>query len=137
MDELIIALKNVSEQFLPILGAVALIFLCILLKKVWKLIDQLTLTVASIDPTIKLANQSIEKVQAPLDTVVKLSHTIDDARDKTVDSISKAAAYASENLDTLKEKVQEMRQPADAGTVIVDTYPQTEDNHVKEDGENV
>ena len=39
MDELIIALKNVSEQFLPILGAVALIFLCILLKKVWKLID--------------------------------------------------------------------------------------------------
>ena len=68
---------------------------------------------------------------------MKLSHTIDDARDKTVDSISKAAAYASENLDTLKVKVQEMRQPADAGTVIVDTYPQTEDNHVKEDGENV
>ena len=125
MDELIIALKNVSEQFLPILGAVALIFLCILLKKVWKLIDQLTVTIASIDPTIKL------------DTVVKLSHTIDDARDKTVDSISRAAAYASENLETLKEKVQEKRQPADTGTVVVDTYPQTEDNHAKEDGENV
>ena len=119
------------------MGAVALIFLCILLKKVWKLIDQLTVTIASIDPTIKLANQSIEKVQAPLDTVVKLSHTIDDARDKTVDSISRAAAYASENLETLKEKVQEKRQPADTGTVVVDTYPQTEDNHAKEDGENV
>ena len=52
-------------------------------------------------------------------------------------SISKAAAYASENLETLKEKVQEKRQPADTGTVVVDTYPQTENNNAKEDGENV
>ena len=32
MDALILDLANVSEQLLPILGAVVLIFLCVLLK---------------------------------------------------------------------------------------------------------
>ena len=107
MDELLLALKNVSEQLLPIVGAAALIFLCILLKKAGALVDSITATVKNLDPTIKNVNNSMEKVQAPLDTVVKLSRTVDQVQDKTSEAIGKAAEFAAENVENLKTMVQE------------------------------
>ena len=104
MDALLLALQNVSEQLLPILGAVALIFVCIFLKKLWVMIDQVTATVKELDPTIKLADQSLEKVQAPLDTAVKYSHTLDKVHDKTGEVLTKVTEFASENVDNLKNQ---------------------------------
>lgn len=126
MDELLIALQHVSEQLLPILGAVALIFLCILLKKLWALIEKLTATVGSLDPTIKLVDQSIEKAQAPLDTAVKLSHTIDDVHEKTVDSISKAATVVSDNIDNIKDYIQDKMDAQEGEHIVLDTYEEEE-----------
>ena len=40
MDALLQDLQIVCSELLPIVGTVALIFLCILLKKCWKLIEQ-------------------------------------------------------------------------------------------------
>lgn len=107
VDELLVALNKVSVQLLPILGAVALIFLCVFFRKLWLLIDNITLTVKNIQPTIKLVDQSIEKVQAPLNTAVKLSGTIDNVHDKTVESVNKAATYVNENMDTIKSKIND------------------------------
>jgi len=107
MDALLLALQNVSEQLLPILGAVALIFACIFLKKLWQFFEQLTSTVKELDPAIKLADQSLEKVQAPLDTAVKYSHTLDKVHDKTNEVINKVADFASENVDNLKSQFSE------------------------------
>jgi uncharacterized protein YoxC len=104
MDALLLALQNVSEQLLPILGAVALIFVCILLKKLWQFIEQLTATVKELDPTIKLADQSLEKVQAPLDTAVKYSHTLDKVHDKTGEILTKVTDFASDNVENLKNQ---------------------------------
>ena len=39
MDALLIALSNFAMQLLPIIGAVALVFLCIVLYKLWKLLE--------------------------------------------------------------------------------------------------
>jgi ABC-type transporter Mla subunit MlaD len=75
------------------------------LKKLWKFFDQLTATVKELDPTIKLADQSLEKVQAPLDTAVKYSHTLDKVHDKTSEVMGKVADFAAENVDNLKESV--------------------------------
>ncbi len=113
MDELLLALSNVSNQVLPIAGAVALIFLCIVLNRVWKLIEAITVTVKNLDPTLKLVDQSIEKVQAPLDTVVKLSHSLDDVHDKASESIERLSQKASENADNLKSFVQEKLNKAE------------------------
>ena len=114
MDELLLALRNVSEQLLPIAGAAALIFLCILLKKAGALVDSITATVKNLDPTIKNVNSSMEKVQAPLDTVVKLSRTVDQVQDKTSEAIGKAAEFAAENVEGLKTMVQEKMGAEDA-----------------------
>jgi len=100
MDELLLALSNVSSQVVPIAGALALIFLCIVLNRLWKLLEAITATVKNLDPTLKLVDQSIEKVQAPLDTVVKLSHTVDDVRDKTAESIARLSTKTAEGTET-------------------------------------
>ncbi|MBR2811805.1 MAG: hypothetical protein IKD69_10525 [Solobacterium sp.] len=110
MDELILALSKVSEQFLPILGAVALIFLCMVLNRAAKLVSAITDTVKGLDPTLRLVDRSIEKVQAPLDTVVRYSHSLDKVHDKTSETLAKAADFASENIDQLKTKLSAMKE---------------------------
>ena len=113
MDDLLLALQNVSQQLLPILGAVALVFVCILLKKIVELVESITATVKGLDPTLRLVDKSIEKVQAPLNTAVKYSHTLDRVHDKTAETFGKAVDFASENIDNLKEFVAE-KMPKEA-----------------------
>ncbi len=107
LDDLLLALKNLSVEILPILGAVSLIFLCIFLKKLSVLIESITKTVEKLSPTIDLVDKSIEKIQPPLDTVVKLSNTIDGVHDKTVESVNKATAYVNENMSEIKSKIND------------------------------
>ena len=113
MDALILDLANVSSQLLPILGALALIFLCVLLKKAWELIDSINATVKNLDPTIKEVEKSMEKIQAPLDTAVKYSHSLDKVHDKTSEALSKAADFASENASKLQSAVEEKFKQSD------------------------
>ncbi|MBR2726484.1 MAG: hypothetical protein IKD71_01150 [Solobacterium sp.] len=105
MDALIHDLAVVSREILPILGALVLIFLCVLLKKCWKLIDGITDTVTKLDPSLRKMDDSIAKVQAPLDTVVKYSNTLNDVHDKVMDGFSRAAENAGETTGKLKEYV--------------------------------
>ena len=111
MDALLTALAAVSEQLVPILGAVALIFLCILLKKCWEMIESLTKTIDGLDPTLRLVDQSIEKLQPPLDTVAKYSHSLDKVHDKTAEAFGKAADFAAENVNGIKDFIGEKIAP--------------------------
>ena len=121
MDALILDLANVSEQLLPILGALALIFLCILLKKVWELIDSINSTVKNLDPTLKEVEKSMEKLQAPLDTAVKYSHSLDKVHEKTGEMFSKAADFANENVEKLQSTFEEkMKKNSEIKTVEVE-----------------
>ena len=117
IDELFVALANVSDELLPILGALALIFLCVLLKKLCNVVDSLNQTVKNLDPTIQLVDKSIEKVQAPLDTAVKYSHSLDKVHDKTAEVFGKATDFASDNINKLQDlvdrKTGEENRPAD------------------------
>lgn len=98
MDALLADLQIVCNELLPVLGAVALVFLCIFLKKLADLMDTISSTVKSLDPTLQKVNQSIDKVQAPLDTAVKYSHTLDKVHDKAGDLMDKAAEMANEGI---------------------------------------
>lgn len=112
IDSLLMDLGAVCRNLLPILGAAALIYLCIVLRRLAGMLDETTKIIKGLDPTVKSVNQSLEKVQAPLDTVVKYSHTLDNMHDKTMDSVQKMAESASESVDKVKEyvtgKLQEM-----------------------------
>lgn len=105
LDSLLIALRDVSEALLPILGALTLLFLCILLSRLSKLVDSLNESVKELDPTLKGLDVSVAKLQAPLDTVVKYSHSLDKVHDKTAEAFGKAADFAADSIDNLKTTV--------------------------------
>ena len=52
------------------------------------------------------ATFSIEKVQAPLDTVAKYSKTFDKVHDKTSAAIGKVTDFANDKLDSLKQTIK-------------------------------
>ncbi|MCI5724022.1 MAG: hypothetical protein MR283_08525 [Erysipelotrichaceae bacterium] len=105
MDQLLLDLQIVCQQLLPIIGSIVLIFLCILLRKLWETIDVVKNTIEGLDPTIRLVDKSIEKVQAPLDTVAKYSKTLDKVHDKTSAVLGKATDFANDKLDAIKKTV--------------------------------
>ena len=69
--------------------------LYILLKHLWQLIDTAKETVKNLDPTIAGVNQSLDKIQKPLDTVVRLSRSVDKVQDKTDELLGKAADFVA------------------------------------------
>lgn len=103
LDALLADLEVVCGQLLPILGAVALIFLCILLRKLWKLIEAMTVTVQNLDPTLRKVDQSVEKLQAPLDTAVRLSHSVDKVQARTEEAFGKVSEFAADSISNLKD----------------------------------
>ena len=125
MDALLNALYAVCVQLLPIIGAVVLVFLCIFLRKLWKLIDHASDMVVRLNPTINLVDQSIEKVQAPLDTA---SENVEKLKDFVVDKFNRVQdAYVERNVNPYieEEKNEAMNELKSA----VDTVPEKEENH--------
>lgn len=111
LDSLLMDLSSVAKELLPIFGAVALYFLCRAMKSLWKLIDSLPAKVDRLDPTLNLVDQSLEKAQAPLDTVVRYSHTFD----KVHDGASKAVNSAVESLQNGVQKMSDFVDDKKAG----------------------
>ena len=105
MDNFIDACKLLSERLLPILGAIALVFTIIVLFKLLTFLKTLNETLLKSHTTIDLVDESLEKVQAPLDTAVKVSHTVDKAHDATVKLVSKTKDAVIKNADVVKTKV--------------------------------
>ena len=91
---------------MPILGAACLVCLIILLIKIIKVISSVDETLLKTHVTIDLVDQSIEKVQSPLDTVVKVSDTLDRAHDATLNAVAEAKDFVVKNADDIKEKVR-------------------------------
>ena len=112
IDALLMDLGALSRQLLPVLGAAALIILCVVLTRLARMLNEMTLIVKDLDPAVKSVNLSLEKVQAPLDTVVKYSHTLDDVHDKTLDSVGQMVDNATESVDRMKGYVAGKLQDA-------------------------
>ena len=105
MDAFILAFRNLCNDLMPILGAICLVCLIILLIKLIRMIGDLDLTVLRTHGTIDLVDKSIEKVQAPLDTVARLSTSVDKAHDATIEVAKEAKDYIDKNAGKIKDKV--------------------------------
>ncbi len=119
MNEFIEAAQNLSEQLLPILGVAVLICLMIFLIHLTRTVKSLNKTIDKTSTTVDLANQSIEKAQAPLDTVVKISKTVDSVHDAAVNAVKTTKDYVVTNFDEIKnkyfnkeQKEKETREPS-------------------------
>ena len=65
-------------------------------------------------------------MQAPLDTAVKYSHTLDTVHDKTIDSIQKMAESASASVEKVLGYVNEKISEADTYDEVKPYVPEEE-----------
>ncbi len=104
VDQLIFSLKEVSEQVIPILSAVVLILIILLLNKCIAFIGECTNRMKQLESTVQGVDKSIEKIQEPLNTAVKVSHGIDKAYDSTENALKSAATYVVSSIENLQSK---------------------------------
>lgn len=105
MDAFIKSFSSFAGEIMPILGATALVCVIILLIKLIKVFGSFNTTVDKANKTIDLVDDSIEKIQAPLDTVVKVSHTVDKAHDATIAAVGKTKEFVVKTASEVKDKV--------------------------------
>lgn len=104
MDAFLIASGDLASLLLPIAGLVALICLIVFLIRLTKLLKQIGDTLGKTHTTIDLVDQSITKLQSPLDTVVKVSGGVDRTYDAGVKAMGDMKDYVVKNKDVIKEK---------------------------------
>lgn len=105
MDAFIQSFAALSEQIMPILGAISLVCVIILIIKLIKVLGSVNNTLLKSHKTIDLVDESIEKAQVPLDTVVKVSKSVDKAHDATVEAVGNAKEYIVKSAEAIKDKV--------------------------------
>lgn len=105
MDAFIQSFSALTQQLMPILGATALVCVIVFLIKLIKIMSNLNITVDKTNKTIDLVDESIDKIQAPLNTVVKVSHTVDKAHDVTLAAVSTAKDFVVKSAGEVKDKV--------------------------------
>ena len=124
MDAFFVALHNLCQQLLPILGSVVLVVLIILLINIVKVVRTVDTTLLKSHTTIDLANQSIDKIQAPLDTAVKVSGGIDKGLDAGAKALAEAKDYVVKNADSMKEKISSLRSKPAKETALSEPTPE-------------
>ena len=127
MDAFITSFHDLCNQLMPIFGAAVLVALLVLLIKIIKLVDDADVTLYKSHGTIDLVDKSIEKMQTPLDTVVKVSETVDKAHDATVAAVADAKEFVVKNVGEIKEKVSEIISSKDVEKLEELKEPSPED----------
>lgn len=105
MNNILETLKDVCTNILPLLGVIAVVLVIILLVELIGAVKSANVALKKGSGTIDLVDESIKKVQAPLDTAVKVSNTIDKAHDATIKGIEEAKEYVSKNAGEIKQKI--------------------------------
>lgn len=99
-----------NQILIPTLIAVLLIALIIFVFKLANLLTRLGLVIDKTDDTVVSLNKSIEKLQSPLDTAVKLSNAVSGAHDGVVKAIDKTKDDLVIGIDHLKAKLQSLNK---------------------------
>lgn len=97
MSALLSDLQVVCQQLIPILIAVVLVVCAYALYKLAGVFSACIDTLYSLKGSVKLVEKSLDKAQAPLDSVVKISKSIDGATDSVV-------AFAQDTKNSLKNR---------------------------------
>lgn len=111
MDALLVSLNYVSTQLIPILGAIALILLAFALKKLGDVLSKAVTIVQQLSTTIDLTNESMKKIQKPLETAEKMSisamnmqEKFSENVDKMKETLSKGFAHAVDIVNSIIKK---------------------------------
>lgn len=98
-------LSEFFAKILPIVGVIVLIALVFLVWEIIKFIRGLSTTVDKVNDTITTVDKSVQKLQAPLNTVESLSYTIDSVHVVSKRAVNKSVATITDNYAIIKDWV--------------------------------
>lgn len=101
LDNILKSMNEMAVVLLPILGALVLIALTILLFKIIKLVNALPETLNRVNDTIESTQASIKKLDAPLDAIIGVSHTVDLVNKSANGIVGTAMNFAVKNSDNI------------------------------------
>ncbi len=104
-DELLIALYNVCVKLLPIVGVFVLIFLLVLIGKLMTFMNKLNMGMDSVNRTLIELDRDVQQFRDPLNTMVKISHTVDEVHDASKEAAKNAIAAGKQHADAIKTQV--------------------------------
>ena len=124
MDAFLLSFHDLCNTLMPILGAAVLVCLIILLIKLIKMIEDADAALLKSHETIDLVDRSIEKVQVPLDTAVKVSESVDKAHDATIEAVGTAKDFVVKNATEIKGKVSDIISTLNENDKFIDEHKQ-------------
>ena len=113
MDQLATLLNVASQQIMPILSAIVLILVIIFMVYLISLIKEITKRIIQLEPTLRNVDISLEKAQAPLDTCVNLSHSVDQIHENGEKALKSCVEYTSTQFANIKKQYDEKKQYAE------------------------
>lgn len=106
------SVSNICSQLLPILGVIVLVLLIVVFIKLIGVLSTTDKTIAKTHGSIEIVEETLNKVQTPVDTAVKVAKSVDSAYDASAKALSDAKEYVSKNMDTIKGKVSDIVEKA-------------------------
>ena len=97
--------SNFFSKLLPIAGVIVLIALAVLFWEVIKIVKGLNITVDKVNEIAINIDKSVEKLQAPLNTVESISYTVDSVHFASKRAVKKSVDTITDNYGIIKDWV--------------------------------
>lgn len=110
MDAFLEAAKNLADQILPTLSVVVLAFVLVMVYQIIKFFKELRTNLNDLDKTVDLVNQSLDKVQVPLQTASNISQSVDKLHESGVFAFKQAIQYGVANFQAMKDYMQAKKE---------------------------
>ncbi|MFI3284547.1 MAG: hypothetical protein R3Y57_05640 [Erysipelotrichaceae bacterium] len=110
MDAFLEAAKNLAEQLVPTLLAIVLVLAIMTFYQIYKLVQETRNNLKGIDRTVALVNDSLDKVQTPLDTVKSVSESVEKVHQSGIIAVQQAISYIIANYQVIKEYIEERKE---------------------------
>ena len=129
LDQLLNLCSVVCSKALPIVGFIALIFLCIFLKRLATVMKNANEAVVKVNKTLEIATSELEQLQGPLKTLGELSETVDYVHEASKNAVQSALVTVIANLGKIKDVVFKIlkKDGNDIDEIVEDILAQSEE----------
>lgn len=105
LDQLLNLTSTVAQKLLPILGAAALVFLIIFLRKLIALLVTSNEAAKTMKMTLESANRQLDALDKPMHTLNELSETVDNVHDASKNMLRSVLTTIIDNMGDILHAV--------------------------------
>ena len=131
MDQFMVSSAYVANLLIPVIVCFLLVFLIIFIYRLTVIVKRLEKTIDKAEHSLDLVDKSMEKLQTPLNTVVKLSETVDKVHDAGVVAFKQSRDYINKNSKVIKEKISSVmsfKKKKDNSKTMADIHDEINEN---------